>query len=168
MGAQMAYAWRPGSRFSIKAQVAGEEISRIRAENGKLFKPSHIVAAAQPYDAPLHDVFEWDNEIAAAAHREEQARLIIRNVHVVNEQSPERPPMRAFVSVEDEKGDRQFTTLAYAMSQATLREQLLRAAERDMQTFEQRYNHLLDLAGVVAAFRVAQTRAAELPEARVG
>ena len=164
MGAQMAYTWRAGSRFSIKAQVAGEEISRIRAEHGKLFKSSHIVEASQPEDAPLHTAFEWDDARAATAHREDQARHIIRHINVVNVQNPERPPTRAFVSVHDDEGDQQFTTVAYALSQSTLREQLLRAAERDMKTFEERYQHLLDLANMVSAFRVAHTRAAALPE----
>ncbi len=48
-------------------------------EGGRL-RPSAVVEAARPSDSPLHDLFEWDDRVAASAFRLEQARGIIRTV----------------------------------------------------------------------------------------
>ncbi len=166
MASALTYAWQPGARKPMPAQVAGEEISRIRSLRGKMFKPVDVVQASVAEDAPLHPAFEWNDDKAAAAHRISQARHLIGCITVINQTQPEQAPIRAFVSVTDDEGEHQYTTVAYAMSQQTLREQVLRAAERDMQAFERKYHSFMDLAEVIASFQVAQVRAAELPEAR--
>lgn len=42
-----------------------------------------LVAAARNPDHPLHDMFEWDDTVAAEKYRIDQAREIIRSVRVV-------------------------------------------------------------------------------------
>lgn len=54
-----------------------------------------VVDEARPKTAPLHPFFEWDDKVAAAEHRLEQARAMIRRVtFVVEPQSAEELPER--------------------------------------------------------------------------
>jgi hypothetical protein len=165
---EMAYAWRPGTQIKIKAQVAGEEVSRIRDERGKMFRPGDVVAASRKASAPLHTAFEWNDKLAAAEHRDFQARKLVGAITVTSIEQPDQPAVRAFVSVRDEDGDQQFTTITHAMEDDGLRDQVLLQAERDMKAFAQKYQSFLDLSATMSAFRVAQVRAARIPVARAG
>jgi hypothetical protein len=40
--------------------------------------PRSLWESARDADHPLHDEFEWDDSVAAAAHRDEQARRLLR------------------------------------------------------------------------------------------
>jgi hypothetical protein len=97
------YAFRNGffgviDDEAITAQVAGEELERIHKEHGKLTAPL-VVDEARPKDAPLHPVFEWDNETAAEKYRLVQARTLIRTVEIVRTENEETEATPAYVSV---------------------------------------------------------------------
>jgi hypothetical protein len=51
------------------------------ARKGEL-TPERVVELARSRSSPLHEMFEWDDEVAAHAHRLQQARAIIRSVRV--------------------------------------------------------------------------------------
>lgn len=51
------------------------------AADGRL-TPEVVLEAARDPDSPLHSSFEWDDSKAAAAHRTNQARALIRSVRV--------------------------------------------------------------------------------------
>jgi len=96
------FSYRPGSRVKgVAAEVAGAELERIHAERGELTPPA-VVEEARPDDAPLHPAFEWDDIKAATAHREWQARSLIRAVYVRAEGDDEEPPAPLFVHVTSE------------------------------------------------------------------
>ena len=160
----MAYAWKSTARVSIPASIAGPEIERIRREQEGFFTPAAVVRAAQPKSSPLHPAFEWDDLKAAAAHREDQAKYLIRHIVVLNAGDPDRDPIRAFVSVEDktasdsEDDGPRYTSISHAMSEPHLREHLLSTALRDMRSFEQRYSQFAELAGVVRAITKARPK----------
>lgn len=158
MSGQMAYAWKPNSRHSIPAQVAGEEISRIRSEKGTFFSPGDIVESAREEHSPLHPEFEWDDHAAAESYRVEQAKYMIRCVVVLHKDDPQPEPIRAFVSVKSAEGHR-YTTTAYAFSQPDLREQVLAQAEADMVAFHRKYSQYMDLSKVMAAFKSSKMEA---------
>ncbi|NBW16380.1 MAG: hypothetical protein EBR82_51210 [Caulobacteraceae bacterium] len=83
------YQFREGSRITaVSAQTIGDELSRIHQEDHAV-TPTAVVNAARPDDAPLHPAFEWDDAIAAEAHREHQARYLIRSVTVIRDSEPE-------------------------------------------------------------------------------
>ena len=159
MTAQMVYAYKQARGIPVPADVAGAELSRIRTEQGRFFTPAAVVHASRPEDAPLHPVFEWDDRKAAAAHREEQAKSLIRNVVVVNPDKPEQAPFRAFVSVQLEDEGHRYTTVAHAMSVPDLREQVLAQAQVDMRSFERKYQRFMDLSEVARAFERAHLKA---------
>ena len=154
-----AYAWKTSSRHSISAQVAGEEISRLRDEVGdEFFTPADVVDAARPPSSPLHPEFEWDDRKAATEFRNDQARHLIDHITVVETQSPSDQWTRAFVSVRTEDGPR-FTSTAYAFSVPSLREDVLNQALSDLRTFERRYNQFVELAHAIDVLKVAVTKA---------
>lgn len=67
--------------FSISKE-ARTRLEEIERRDGSL-KVSVVVDEAVNPASPLHRYFEWDNDAAAATYRLEQARQIIRSVHVV-------------------------------------------------------------------------------------
>jgi len=94
----ITYSFRTGTRVSgVDAQVAGQELARISRENGELTAPL-VVQDARPDDAPLHPVFEWNDEVAAELHREHQARNLIRSVQIVREGEPQPEPVYVHIS----------------------------------------------------------------------
>lgn len=73
--------------------------------------PEAVVDTARDPASPLHHRFEWDDSVAAEAHRRTQAQKLIREVKVELIRSPDAPPVyvRAFVhlphNVEGEPGE---------------------------------------------------------------
>lgn len=68
---------RPIPRITSEVIVALAELEIV----GR-FAPNDVVEAARDEDSPLHAFFEWDDSLAAEAHRVEQARRLIRSVRV--------------------------------------------------------------------------------------
>ena len=62
-------------------QYADAVIALADRNNGKL-TPELVVRAAQAKSSPLHDYFDWDDKIAGARWRLEQARELIRSVKI--------------------------------------------------------------------------------------
>lgn len=146
----MVYKWRPHSNFKIKAEIAGAELERIRnANDGKLIQ-AHVIDAARSNNSPLHSCFEWDNTKAAHQWRLEQAGQLIRSLVVIVEQENEEksPPLRAFVNVTKDE-ERAYTSLAHAMSDDELRQQLINQAWTELRAWKQRYGELKEFAKLV-------------------
>ena len=57
------------------------ELKAIREQFGSL-NPRIVLEAARPVEHPLHDRFEWDDAVAAEAHRLAQAGSLIRSVRL--------------------------------------------------------------------------------------
>ena len=75
----------------VSRQVVAEVLSQIYEDEGELIA-DHVVEVARADDHPLHPAFEWDDAVAAHAHRVEQARELIRSVtiaFVTNEEASE-------------------------------------------------------------------------------
>lgn len=56
-------------------------VNALAKDDGRL-EPSDVVQTARDPASPLHPLFEWDDAAAAAAHRLEQARNVIKRVRV--------------------------------------------------------------------------------------
>ncbi|QCI93376.1 hypothetical protein [Novosphingobium sp. EMRT-2] len=154
----MIYRWKEGARISVDPQAAGDELERIRVRHNGRLEPEWVVHTAKAAKNPLHDLFEWDDNVAAQNYRVDQARGIIRSIEVVVEAAEERKPMRAFVSVVQER-DRSYTSVVHAMSDPDLRKQVLRAALTELEAWRKRYAELVELAQVFAA--IDEARGAE-------
>lgn len=142
------YKWKVGSRVNANAQAAGEQCERM-ARAGNL-TPAALVKANKSKNAPLHDYFEWDNNIAADKYRESQAAYIIRSIEVDITGATE--PTRAFVSLDvSESSHREYMSIETVLCDKNSRDELLRMAKLEMLSFKRKYAELAELAQVFEA-----------------
>lgn len=145
----MVYGWRahyPTNKMD--AQQAGETLEDIRKQHGGI-TADLVVKAAEPEHSPIHHGFEWDDAEAAIEYRKEQARDLIASV-VVRREETKQEPIRAFVIVTIDGADLYTSTYA-AMSDETLRRQVLARAFRELDQWRKRYAELEELAQVFVA-----------------
>ncbi len=67
----------------MKKREIREILAGIQDKDGRL-TPRMVVDAASDPDHPLHDRFEWDDEVAGLRFREHQARRLIEEVVYVS------------------------------------------------------------------------------------
>lgn len=149
MSRLMVYQWKPGSRITLDAQVAGEELERIRARTNGLLTAPVVVDAARHPTSPLHNAFEWADDVAAERYREVQARELIRALVVAVKPADAERSIRAFVCVERDDATG-YTSLRSAMSDAELRRQVVQRAWRELAQWRERYEGYAELAEVFA------------------
>ena len=85
-----------------------KEILNDIAETHGVLSAELIVEEASDPEHPLHDRFEWDDDLAARLYRLEQAAQMIRSVHIQvqrGDQEGKTVSVRAFVA-KNELGDR--------------------------------------------------------------
>lgn len=148
---RVIYGWRPGSRVTIDAQVAGEALAKIQRRHNGLLEPEMVVDAARDKESPLHDAFEWDDALAAEEHRKGQARELVRSLTVdISRSNIETKAVRAFVNV-DVGGDQGYVSTFTAMSSEVLRKQVLEKAFAELEAWRARHAELSELARIFAA-----------------
>lgn len=146
------YSIKDGFKVNHKyAQSAGEIMRELEAENRLTAK--ELVDVSRPEDAPLHDYFEWDNEIAAEKFREEQGRYLIRAIVEVEE--PDDMPDTVELTVVTKSfynigtNDENYYHINTIVRENDKAQQLLETAIRELRQFERRYEIIRDkLAGV--------------------
>lgn len=152
----VTYGWRPGSRVNLDAQKAGEALAKIEKSHNGLLEPDMVVTAARDEKSPLHAHFEWDDSIAAEAHRADQAREIIRAITIdISRSNVEPRPIRAFVNVEV-GGQQGYASTMTAMSSADLRKQVIRKAWEELEAWRQRHAELTELGRIFTAIDEAR------------
>lgn len=139
------------------AALVGRELSRIQQEM-TVITPRVVVASAKSKSSPLHRYFEWDDTIAAQKHREWQARFLITSVHIVDSDSDDPQPIRAFVNVspddEDEMpfvGERGYVSTRSIAGKQNYQTQVLEYARNQLVGWRKRFGHYKEFFGVVQA-----------------
>lgn len=144
----MRYEFKRGARVSgLDAQTVGEELDRIRQEEGKLQARSVLDRAKDPNHV-LHPAFEWDDTEAAEAYRLQQAGQLIRSVVVTyddDEVDSEPITVRAFVNIRDDYGTH-YDRIDVVLNDDDKREQLLQQALRDARIYIKKYQDLRELS----------------------
>lgn len=134
------YCYKEGfhidKRFS--AQVVGEMCEELSNTIG--LTPKTLLDANRDMDTPLHDYFEWDNDVAAEKYREEQARYIIRSLVVIPQDT--EPEVRAFQSIILENDDNVFEHVNTIVKREDLTAQMLEKAKKELYAFQTKYNSL--------------------------
>lgn len=158
----MIYKWRPSTKMPLDAQVAGDAIEALRVEAGGHLSPAQVVEAARSEKSPLHSAFEWNDTIAAARYRKDQARRMIGALLIVMSPAGEPREMRAFVSVSvSQDQGTAYTALQTAMSDHVLRRQVVARAWRELLQWRERYEGYVELAAVHDAISAAAARREE-------
>ena len=133
----------------MKSKYA-KELKKIAQDHGGILYPEDVVNSARDPKSPLHDVFEWDDGIAAEQYRLEQARRLIR-VQVIIE--PRKHKMiRAYISLTPARvQEGGYTPIQTIMSNKKLYEQMKADAARELEVFNQKYARIEELNPVFEA-----------------
>jgi hypothetical protein len=161
------YSWRPKAhRSGVDAQEVGETLEAL-AVNG-LLHPQAIVEAAKPARSPLHRLFEWDDAVAGAAYRVDQARAVVQSlqVEIVTKDGEVREGVRAFVNIVTRTGEQGYAGIMWAASDKDVMRGLLAKALDELNSWRRRYGDLVELARVndvldetIAALELARLEA---------
>ena len=147
-----AYRWKRSAHIGGDAQAVGEKLENLRLTHGGKLTPETVVKAARSKRSILHDSFEWDDSVAAARHRKDQARYLLRSITVVlvQEKGEKEREVRAFVVVGPEKA-KHYTSLIVAMSNKTSREQLVAEAWQELEEWRERFQEYEELGAIFQA-----------------
>jgi hypothetical protein len=129
--------------FEIERKV----LTRIATQYGGMLQVDDVLQEARDEDSPLHKHFEWDDSVAADAHRRYQARVLIQKCHITLVES-EPTTVRAFVSLQSDRdagGGYRLTTTV--LSDEDLREELM----HDMQMTIARWTKKINLLDSITA-----------------
>lgn len=144
----------PGASFSDdQAQRYGMFLERKVGLAKGLAAPEAIVDASRPATAPTHGEFEWDDGVAAEAHRVHQARQLVNHILVVHTNGGEPVTTKAFHSVTVIEGDRKvrgYTSEKLVWSKPELAEQVVAEAFRELESWRAKYHQYADLRDAVA------------------
>lgn len=147
------YKWKSGSHVKLDAQKVGETLSRIEKKGA--LTPKAVVDASRRKNAPLHDYFEWRDDVAAEKYRETQASYLIRSVEIVSLGTPD--PVRAFVSVtyaeSEENNSKVYMNIERALSTPLTHDEVLEKALSELRAFERKYAGFEELSEILAAIR---------------
>lgn len=144
----MVYRFKPGARLKASPQTVGKVCSQLE-QDGKL-SPEELVEVSRDEEAPLHDLFEWDDAIAGEKYRVYQAGYIIRSVEVVYES---KEPVRAFVPRFIKHEQSTYQSISVAIKHKDTREYLLESARKEMQAFVRKYRNLEELSDLINSIK---------------
>lgn len=118
-------------------------LTKLARKNGGMLLVDDVLTEAKDESSPLHKHFEWDDSVAAEAHRRYQARVLIQKCHItVVDVAP--TTVRAFVSLQSDRetgGGYRLTTTVLDDDQ--MREELLRDIQYTIARWTKKF-HLLD------------------------
>lgn len=134
----------------LDPQQVGDELERIRSENG-ILTPDAVVEAAKAGDSPLHGAFTWSDSEAAHKHRLNQARQLIVSIRVVN--SPIRTPVPAYVSVRTPEKGRSYMPTVDALTDEQMKARVLDEVRAFVESLERRYAAFAEVADMLAGLR---------------
>lgn len=137
----MVYQWKAGSHRSGSAQAAGEVCAEL--ESRGCLNAQTLVDVSRPASAPTHGMFEWNDSVAAEEFRKYQARLIIRSIVVVEENSKTKEQRKVFYNISTEGGT--YTHINTIIRQKDRYDQLLADALAEIHAFKRKYRELVEL-----------------------
>ena len=138
----MVYEWKTASYIKVDANVAGKQCEELEKTVGLTAK--NLLDANRDENAPLHNEFEWQDDIAAERYRENQARhiiacLCVRAETTTGEQSE---PVRAFLKTEPES---EYQSLNVILQSADSHSAMLATALKELKAFQNKYKMLSEL-----------------------
>lgn len=150
----MEYAWKKGFPWGNRADPAlvAERIKAL-ASNGKHPTAYDVLEDGRNEASPQHDIFEWEDSIAAESYRVVQANQILRSVVIIrNDVVEPRPPIRAFVHViPPGERDAAYVDIVQAMQNPGMRQQVLEKAMAEIDRWREKYEEYTEFTPIVKA-----------------
>jgi len=164
------YSWNYNFGAKVSADVVGATFERLEEEQGEVNK-ENFLEASRPEESATHNLFEWNDSIAAEKYRLQQSGKYIQllNVTIVNipqqaqrqevsiasdELKPKPMPIttRAYVDTAPGRCTKgAFVNIETALSDDEKRKIVLAHAFDELQMFEKKYELYGELSGVFTA-----------------
>lgn len=136
---------------NVDAQTAGEECNRVANTIG--LTAENLLNENRAEGTPLHDYFEWRDDVAAEKYRLAQSKDIIRSIVLVRQSDDDtRPPVRQFVNICTAPKEREFVPVETVLKRQDYTEQMFEQAKRDLLAFRTKYVNLRDYAELSGVF----------------
>lgn len=143
----MIYQWKTGCRYGVKAEVAAEIMNKLAEENN--LNGKSLVDISRPEGAPLHNEFEWRDDVAGERWREHQARTMIAHLVITHEEQPEQEPVRAFFKIAE--GESQYENTLAIFREEEKANRLFEVAMEELKSFRKKYSAIQQFAKLFAA-----------------
>ena len=143
----MVYKWRSGYSHKTDPEVAAGIMNEL-AEQGKLDAKT-LVDVSRPEDAPLHQEFEWDNDVAAERWRQHQGRNLINALVMIpddEEQNENINEVRVFFKVDSINREQYESTRVLIQTQGG-KDALRDMARKELAQYRNKYLTILQWAG---------------------
>ncbi len=151
------------SRIDAKGvQEYGERLEILAEQDNDQIEPVVVVDDARNKLSPLHDLFEWDDSVAAHQHRLAHARLLIRSIEVVIKRDGKKFQTRAFHNVIIKRNDhteRAYAAVERVMSEPELRQQVIEKALKELESWQRRYSEYKELGIVFTVIKAVRDEA---------
>jgi len=150
----MEYAWKKGFPWANRAdpQAVANRILELSSQD-KHPTAWDVLEDGRRIDAPHHNIFEWEDSVAAEQYRLEQAGHILRSVVIVRTDTTDaKRPIRAFVHVvpPEQKGAA-YVGIIEAMNNPEMRRQVLEKALDELDSWQETYNAYMEFQPVIEA-----------------
>ena len=149
----MIYKPAKGSRLSEEqAQRYGQRIYDLVEERDGIILAEDVLKDARDDGSPLHDFFEWDDSEAAEHWRLNQARYLLRSIHVVlkNDEGEEEQTRFTYnvtdTPDDDGEGQRVYCTIQRVLTDDEIRAQVVEQAMRQLQSWRDRPDYFENLS----------------------
>ena len=146
----MAYQWKTDSHIKANADLAGVQCEQLERTIG--LTPENLVNANRAENTPLHNEFEWNNDIAADKYRLHQARHIIACLctKITSSDGTEQKQVRAFLKCD--------TNEPYYSVDVIVRNEdkynaMLERALNELKAFQTKYYTLTELTPLFKAIQ---------------
>lgn len=142
--------------FKVPAQIVGEKLEEIERKYGTITK-EYFLEESRSEESSTHNLFEWNDSIAAEKYRLTQAGTVIRMIAIkVDDKRLDEPKtVRAFVNIErDDVTAGRFVNILSGMNNEEQRRVILKNALADLLQIKRKYENLTELAGVFSAIEL--------------
>ena len=135
----------------MNSKAKDELLSLMKSKKGGVLKPEEVVEFARYSETALHSVFDWDDSVAGAKWRIEQARNYMRVV-VVYEPTIERN-VKPLWSLPPDRKKGGYRSLDKILSSKHQRKIMVEMAVKELTGWCDRFADIPDLKELVASVR---------------
>jgi len=140
----MSYKWKINGIMKADPEQVGKELERL----GDNISTKEVVQLAKNESSALHNLFEWNNDVAAEKYRIIQAQKIIRNI--VFEDRTEKHGTEIRVMFSSGEHDGVYHPAKVVFTNKTAYEDLLQRALAELQAFKKKYECLTELSEILS------------------
>lgn len=131
------YEWKNGRSYKQNPQKVGEFIEKTEGKEGNII-PQRLVELAKNPKCILHEMFTWDDDIAAERFRESQARDILGSLkYTITELGVEQ--IRAFVNIRNDTEGSVYKSTERVLSNPSDLQYVIEQAKKELLAFTNKY-----------------------------